>query len=127
MRGYIGRLGLPRWPPTVSRPNPCVRFEACIPSPLTLRKKITMADYPHNEKRLGAKPTSRVAPSGTRSNHKSGVRKMLKDKKHSDALVRNAAWVKLSPKEQQASLGASFGSGKGAVKQRKKIAIRAAK
>lgn len=45
-----------------------------------------------------------------------------KQRKREEAEVRNEAWRQLSPQEQLAELDKRFGKGKGATKQRKRLA-----
>lgn len=50
-----------------------------------------------------------------------GRRNSIKEAKKAEAKARNAAWAKLSPIEQLASLNKRLGNGVGAVKQRNRI------
>lgn len=56
-----------------------------------------------------------------------GLSPHLKEMRRKDAEERQAAYDKLSPKERLARLDAKFGAGKGAKKERAKLAKRLAK
>ena len=83
-----------------------------------------MPEWPHNSPRNGPKPSARIGGTGKmgKVNHSNGTRVAMKKIRQQEALERNAAWAKMSPREQMQVLDGTLGKGQGATKQRKRIA-----